>query len=147
MRNAALLFRNASGIFYYDRWKPIAEGVVNLALSLLFVMVFPEEYRVVGVIVATIITNLLICDTVEPFVVFKHVFGQKPGKFYVKNYTYIGLFIVALIGMTFLTTERANPISSISKIERGDWDSLSDLRLIAKVLEVPIEELVKDESD
>ncbi len=28
--------------------------------------------------------------------------------------------------------------SKISKIERGDWDSLSDLRLIAKVLEVPI---------
>ena len=37
--------------------------------------------------------------------------------------------------------------SKISKIERGDWDSLSDLRLIAKGLEVPIEELVKDESD
>ena len=37
--------------------------------------------------------------------------------------------------------------SKISKIERGDWDSLSDLRLIAKALEVPIEELVKDESD
>lgn len=35
--------------------------------------------------------------------------------------------------------------SKISKIERGDWDSLNDLRLIAKVLEVPIEELVKDE--
>ena len=31
--------------------------------------------------------------------------------------------------------------SKISKIERGDWDSLSDLRLIAKVMEVPIEEL------
>lgn len=30
--------------------------------------------------------------------------------------------------------------SKISKIEHGDWDSLSDLRLIARVLEVPIEE-------
>lgn len=37
--------------------------------------------------------------------------------------------------------------SKISKIERGDWDSLSDLRLIAKVLEIPIEDLVRDESD
>lgn len=34
--------------------------------------------------------------------------------------------------------------SKISKIERGDWDSLNDLRLIAKVLEVPIEELISD---
>ena len=38
--------------------------------------------------------------------------------------------------------------SKISKIENGDWDSLSDLRLIAKALEVPIEELVReDEQD
>lgn len=35
--------------------------------------------------------------------------------------------------------------SKISKIERGDWDSLSDLRLIAKVMEVPIEELVRED--
>ena len=37
--------------------------------------------------------------------------------------------------------------SKISKIENGDWDSLSDLRLIAKALEVPIEELITDHSD
>ena len=37
--------------------------------------------------------------------------------------------------------------SKISKIENGDWDSLSDLRLIAKALEVKIEELVKDETE
>ena len=35
--------------------------------------------------------------------------------------------------------------SKISKIENGNWDSLSDLRLIAKVLKVPIEELVIEE--
>ena len=37
--------------------------------------------------------------------------------------------------------------SKISKIENGDWDSLSALRLIAKALEVKIEELVKDETE
>ena len=37
--------------------------------------------------------------------------------------------------------------SKISKIENGDWDSLSDLRLIAKALGVPIEELVRDETE
>ena len=34
MRNTLLLFRNASGTFYYDRWKPVAEGVVNLRTCL-----------------------------------------------------------------------------------------------------------------
>ena len=36
--------------------------------------------------------------------------------------------------------------SKISKIENGDWDSLIDLRLIAKALEIPIEELVREEN-
>ena len=35
--------------------------------------------------------------------------------------------------------------SKISKIERGDWDSLSDLRLIAKVLGVKLKDLIDDE--
>jgi transcriptional regulator with XRE-family HTH domain len=40
--------------------------------------------------------------------------------------------------------------SKISKIERGeggDWDSLSDLRLIAKALGVKLKGLIEDESD
>ena len=38
-------------------------------------------------------------------------------------------------------------INKIERGERGDWDSLSDLRLIAKALEVPIEELVREEAE
>ena len=37
--------------------------------------------------------------------------------------------------------------SKISKIEKGDWDSLSDLRLIARALGVPIEKLVREEAE
>ena len=36
--------------------------------------------------------------------------------------------------------------SRISKIENGDWDSLSDLRLIARALGVKLKDLI-DESD
>ena len=37
--------------------------------------------------------------------------------------------------------------SKISKIECGDWDSLSDLKLLAAALKVKIEELVRDEAE
>ena len=37
--------------------------------------------------------------------------------------------------------------SKISKIERGDWDSLSDLRLIARALGVKLKDLIDDEPD
>ena len=102
MRKATLLFRDASGTFYYDRWKPIVEGIVNLILSLLFVNVFPEESRITGVIVATIITTLAICDIVDPYVVFKHVFRCPVKGFWIKNYVYTGLFVLSLIVMTWL---------------------------------------------
>ncbi len=117
MRNASLLFRNASGTFYNDRWKPVVEGVVNLVLSLSFVMAFPEEYKVVGVIIATIITTLLICDTVEPYVIFKHVFKAGPGRFYIRNYAYIGLFVAALFVMTRIPQMGTDLISGI--LENG----------------------------
>ena len=113
MRNAALLFRNASGTFYNDRWKPVAEGIVNVVLSILFVLFFPDNYKVVGVIVATIITTLLICDIVEPYVIYRYIFEKSPKKFFIKNYTYILIFLVALIILTFLIRNDLNPINGI----------------------------------
>lgn len=37
--------------------------------------------------------------------------------------------------------------SKISKNERGDWDSLSDLRLIARALGVKLKDLIDDETN
>lgn len=96
MRKDVLLFRDATGVFYYDRWKPLFEGISNIILSILLVMILPEEYSVVGVIVATIITNMIICHIVEPYVLFKYEFKDSPNKYYLKNYFCICVFIACL---------------------------------------------------
>ena len=87
-------------MFYYDRWKPLAEGFSNLILSILFVMLFKkmagESFAVVGVIVATIITNLSICHIVEPAVLYKHAFNEPVKKYYLRNYSCMTLFILLL---------------------------------------------------
>lgn len=99
MRQAVSLFRDATGTFYYDRWKPLAEGLVNIALSVLFVCVFPEDYRVVGVIVATIITNVFICHVIEPYVLYKHAFRSSVKGYWLRNYVYIAAFAGAVFLM------------------------------------------------
>lgn len=101
MRQATLLFRDATGTFYNDRWKPLAEGLLNIGLSVLFVMVFPEEYKVVGVIVATVITNLFICHVVEPHVLYKYAFQTGAKKYYLRNYLYMAIFAAALVALHF----------------------------------------------
>ena len=59
---------------------------------------------------ATIITTLLICDIVEPYVIFHHVFKDSPRKFYVRSYSYVALFIVCLFAMSFLMRPCDNQI-------------------------------------
>ena len=88
MRQSTLLFRDATGTFYNDRYKPIFEGIINIILSIAFV----QWLGVVGVIVATIITNLVICHIVEPYVLYKHAFNQSPKKYYFLNYGLILIF-------------------------------------------------------
>ena len=91
MRYSTLTFRDATGTFYYDRWKPLIEGVANLALSIVFV----KTFGVVGVLVATIATNLFICHIIEPYVLYKYAFGKSPVKHYLTNYMMIAVFFVA----------------------------------------------------
>lgn len=88
MRQSVLVFRDATGTFYFDRWKPLAEGVFNVVFSILLVKVL----GVVGVIVATIVTNLCLCHILEPYVLFRNAFDQSPGRYYLRNYGMILLF-------------------------------------------------------
>ncbi|HBF15730.1 MAG TPA: hypothetical protein DDW30_08685 [Clostridiales bacterium] len=114
MRQSTLLFRDASGTFYYDRWKPIFEGLSNLILSILFVLIFQKAFNdnlaVVGVIVATIITNLTICHIVEPHVLHKYAFHSSTKKYYMRNYAYMLIFTLLLLVMNFCLVKSDNKI-------------------------------------
>ena len=114
MRQATLLFRDASGTFYYDRWKPIFEGLSNLVLSILFVCffqrIFNDDLAVVGVIVATIITNLTICHIVEPHVLHKYAFQTSTKKYYLRNYSYIFTFAITLLVLNFCMVHFENKL-------------------------------------
>lgn len=80
---------------------------MNLALSVLLVQVLPGEWRVAGVVLATVVTTLLVCHVVEPYVVFGHVFGESPRRFWVRMYACVGLFAACA-----LMVVRASPAGS-----------------------------------
>lgn len=110
MRRSTLTFRDATGSFYGDRWKPLLEGVVNIVLSILLV----KYIGVVGVITATIITNLLICHVVEPYVLYKNAFNLFPKKYYIKNYGMIAAFLIALTAEQFLLQNLQNEYAELA---------------------------------
>lgn len=92
-RQSTLTFRDATGAFYNDRWKPLVEGITNVILSIWFV----HWMGVTGVIAATIITNLVLCHIVEPYVLYRNAFDTSPKSYYIKNYAMIALFTILLL--------------------------------------------------
>lgn len=94
MRQSVLSFRDATGTFYHDRFKPIFEGILNLALSLIFV----NYFGLIGVLLATIITNITITHTVEPYVLYKYAFELSPKKQYIRDYLGIIIFSTVILG-------------------------------------------------
>ena len=98
MRNSVVLFKDSSGLFYNDRFKPLLEGLINLILSLILVKLI----GISGVLIATIITNLFVTHTIEPYVLFKYGFNLKPFKYYLVNYLGIVLFFSLLLIFNFV---------------------------------------------
>ncbi len=109
MRQTVIMFKDATGTFYYDRFKPIIEGVANIVLSILFAKFF----GIIGVIVATIITNLFICHVIEPYVLHKHALKSSPKRYYILNYSLIVLFTALLIALHFCLQSCSDQITEL----------------------------------
>ena len=84
MRCSVLLFRDATGLYWQDRWKPIIEALVNLIASIVLVKFIGLN----GIFVGTIISTLIAPFWVEPRVLFKNYFKLSTWnyfKFYIRD--------------------------------------------------------------
>lgn len=93
MRSTTLLFKDASGNFFHDRFKPLFEGILNIVLSLILI----NSMGILGILLSHIIANLFICHIVEPFVLYKYGFEKPVSKYYFINYLIIILFVINLL--------------------------------------------------
>lgn len=89
MRKTVLLFRDASGAYYYDRYKPIFECVINIVVSILLV----KQYGIIGVKLGTLVSTVTTSLWVEPYVLYKHVFHEKMWPYFGR----LGLYTAATV--------------------------------------------------
>lgn len=78
MRQSLWIFKDAKGIYWQDRYRPLAEVVVNLGVSI----VLAQQLGVLGVLIGTAVTTLLVTLPIEPRVLFKHGFYSSPREYY-----------------------------------------------------------------
>lgn len=107
MRRTVLTFRDATGTFYYDRYKPIFESLINIIASIFLV----RRMGTAGVFFGTIISTISVCVWVEPYVLYKYVFYENLGYYMIRYCMYTAVTIGACVSTLFLVN-----IFSISNI-------------------------------
>lgn len=95
MRKSVLTFRDALGLYWYDRHKPIFEALINIIVSL----ILAYQFGMIGIFIGTTISTLTTCFWVEPYILYKYGFN-KSAKPYFKSYLIYILVILLAGGLT-----------------------------------------------
>lgn len=93
-RQVLLNFKAGASLWREDRWKPVIGGVVKLVTCLLFIMVLPEDYKLDGVILSSIIGYVFVQIPWESHVVFTAFFDGAQSKAYWRHQAF---FMVSAI--------------------------------------------------
>ena len=80
MRQSVLTFREAMGLYWYDRHKPLFESAINLAVSILLA----KPFGIVGIFIGTVVSTLSTCTWIEPCVLFRYGFGAPVSKYFTR---------------------------------------------------------------
>jgi O-antigen/teichoic acid export membrane protein len=90
-RGVVLTFRDALGLFWYDRYKPFFEAGINLIASI----ILARHFGFIGVVWGTILSTILVCFWVEPYVLFKYGFHSSAKEYFIR---YSGQIIILVLG-------------------------------------------------
>lgn len=91
MRQPVLTERDALGIFWYDRYKPIFESVINLGFSIPLAL----KFGIAGVLLGTLISTVTTSLWVEPYVLFKYGFHKNCAVYFAKYFGYTAVTLAA----------------------------------------------------
>ncbi len=99
MKRVLLSFRDATGTYYYDRYRPLVEAFINLVMSLILVHVC----GITGVFLGTAISTLA-CIWVEPYVIYKYTL-RTPLRFYWKKYcAYTAVVVFSSVLVSYISS-------------------------------------------
>ncbi len=92
MRSAAQTFKNAKGLYWYNRYMPIYESLINLVVSIALAIPF----GVAGVLIGTIVSTVTTCAWIEPHVLYKYGFKKSASWYYRQYIGYLCIFAVVM---------------------------------------------------
>lgn len=98
MRKTVCMFKDATGLYWNDRYKPLAESIINLAASIYLTV----HYGVIGVVLGGIISTLLTCFWVEPYVLFNNGIDIKLKDYFINYLKFAVVTLLAAVTSNFV---------------------------------------------
>lgn len=89
MRQSIDSIKDAAGVYNQDKYIPIIQSIVNIIISVVLV----QYIGMLGVVLGTLISNLVLPCWNRPYIIYKYVFKTSPKNYYIN---YIKNFIVML---------------------------------------------------
>lgn len=107
MRQATLVFRDSMGLFRYDRYKSIAEAIINLVVSL----ILGHYLGTAGVFLGTMISTMTTSLWVEPLMLYRYKLKESCKGYFLKYALYAGVTFLLWYGVDRLCRQiTGNPV-------------------------------------
>jgi O-antigen/teichoic acid export membrane protein len=105
-------FKEAYGIFE-DRQAPFVEAIINLVVSIILV----QKIGVLGVVIGTCVSNLIITAIWKPYITFKKGFNEKFINYIKLNIPYLIISIFAIvISNVLIRLTNINTVSNVGEL-------------------------------
>lgn len=95
-RKAVLTFRDSMGLFWFDRYKALAEAALNLVLSILLV----RQYQTLGVFIGTFLSTILTLGVGGAVVLYRRRLHLPVHRFYLRYLLY-----AVCVGAVWIVTD------------------------------------------
>mgnify|MGYP000405725477 FL=1 len=100
MQSVTNSFRNAYGLFWIAKYRPIIMVIINIVISVVLVQFIGIE----GVLIGTLISRLLTTAWLDPYIVHKYGFEISPKSYYVDYLKYLVIFIAISIILNYFVS-------------------------------------------
>ena len=94
IRRTVWTFRDAYGLFWYDRYKALLEAIINLIFSI----ILGFKSGLIGILLGTIISTITTSLWIEPYILYKYVFGKSVLNYFITllKYSFITVCLCTL---------------------------------------------------
>jgi len=100
MQSVTNSFRNAYGLFWIAKYRPIIMVIINIVISVVLVQFIGIE----GVLIGTLVSRLVTTAWLDPYIVHKYGFEISPKSYYIDYLKYLVIFIAISIILNYFVS-------------------------------------------